>query len=170
MRSGRLEMPHQTWGPAGAAMLEARATGWRSDVAAGGARVMVRPHHADVLSDIQRCLVFARAERSALLLAMDPVALLAPSMLDRAEEHLRRSVDATRDCPAIGAIVLTNARMTDETRPSPIHDGDLGEDVMRPLAEGLWSIAAARDVPIVCLADQWREQARALRSWGLAFD
>lgn len=163
-------MPHQTWGPAGAAMLEARATAWRADAASGGVRVMVRPHHADVLSDIQRCLAFARAERGALLLAMDPVALLAPSMLDKAEEHLRRSVEATRDCPAIGALVLTNTHLGEQARSSPIHDGVLPESVMRPLAEGLWSIAAARAVPVICLADQWPQQAGTLRSWGLAFD
>lgn len=167
VRSGRLDRPHQTWGPAGAAMLEALATGWRTSVA-NGTRVMVRPHHADVLSDIQRCLAFARAERSGLLLAMDPVAILAPSMLDRAEEHLRRSVDATRECPGLGAVVLTNARMDKETHASPIHDGRLSSDVVRQLATGLLEIAAARRVPVICLADRWAEQSGVLASWGLA--
>lgn len=169
VRSGRLEAPHQTWGPAGAAMFESRCREWRERVASGE-RILVRPHHADVLSDVQRCLTFARSERGGLLLAIDPAGLLAPSMIDRAEDHMVRFVGATRDCPALGAIVLTSVEVESTadgpvTRSVTIDRGMLPARLMRDTARLLAEIALARRVPLILMSDRASEQEALLDSW-----
>lgn len=165
--SGRLDMPHRTWGLAGAEALNLRAERLRTIMREQGATVLLRPHHADILSDIQRCLAFARAERGGLNLAMDPVALLAPSMIAGAADHLSRFADAIVTGPAPGAIVLTNlAADTGSTDPSPIHRGGISHPIMRSLAVRMASL----NVPLLLLDAETEIQLDLLRSWGVGPD
>lgn len=161
--SGRLDMPHRTWGQEGAAAFHARAEQLRT-CAASGVRAMVRPNHMDVLSDIQRCLAFARAERGGLQLAMDPVGLLAPSMVRGAGDHLPRIGKALAGCPAVGAIVATNlVDSSDGVAPGPVHRGLISAASM----DSLMKVLAPLGCPILVPAAEIEDQLAALRSWGI---
>ena len=124
------------------------------------------------MSDIQRCLAFSRSERGGLLLAMDPVGLLAPSMLPGAEDHLRRIVEATHACPSLGAIVLTNAEMVssdeeERTRPVAIDRGMVPERLMREMSISLAAVAESRELPLILTRERAGRQTALLEAWGV---
>lgn len=167
VRSGRLEQPHRTWGPAGASAFEAWCERLRAmatmDRDGACPRVLVRPHHMDVLSDIQRCLSFARAETGGLGLAFDPVGLLAPSMIGKAEDHLRRFADAIRGCPAIGAIMLSDGDLDENgsIEATPTHGGEIEVGLLREFA----TIAAAGGIPLILWGKLEEQQPDLILSW-----
>lgn len=166
--SGRMAAPHQTWGQAGATAFNSwcdRLRGWEREGAIGARRALIRPHHADVLSDIQRCLSFARAEKGGLEIAMDPMALLAPSMLEKAADHLLRFRDATEAGVAIGMVVLTNLDLDEEggAVSRPIHSGLVAPALLRPFA----ALATELNVPLGLMAECRAAQEELINSWGL---
>lgn len=166
--SGRMDAPHRTWGAPGAAAFGAwceRLRTWKYQNGAVASRVLIRPNHTDVLSDIQRCVSFARAERGGLEIAMDPVGLLAPSMLARAADHLLRFLDAIRGSPAVGAIVLTNLHLDEQGHavPSSLHAGLLDPALLRPFA----ALAEGWDVPLVLMEERGSDQDSLVKSWNL---
>lgn len=167
VRSGRLELPHRTWGPAGASAFEEWCGQLRAmpvfDRGGGLPRVLVRPHHMDVLSDIQRCLSFARAETGGLGLAFDPVGLLAPSMFEKAEDHLRRFADAIRECPAIGAIMLSSGVVSDDAalEATPAHRSEIEVEFLRDFA----TMAAANGIPLVLRGEPEEQRRDLILGW-----
>ncbi|MDX2114616.1 MAG: hypothetical protein SFZ24_03210 [Planctomycetota bacterium] len=60
--------------------------------AAAGRTLVLRPHTAHVLSDVQRCVRWLNesARPAGAGLVLDPLSLLTPDMLPAAEDHLRR--------------------------------------------------------------------------------
>jgi hypothetical protein len=106
----------RTWGPRGWDALEAAVTAALSGT---GARILVRPAATDVVSDTPSCLRFLERRASLeggdrLGLLLDPVGMLAPSMMADAGDHLERiaamvggheGVDAVlvRGCGAVSA-------------------------------------------------------------------
>lgn len=164
--SGRMDAPHRTWGTPGAAAFNSwceRLRHWRQGQATVGRRVFIRPNHADVLSDMQRCISFGRAERGGLELAMDPSGLLAPSMIERAADHLLRFRDAMEGSPAVGAVALTNLRLDEQGRTvaSPLHDGLLDPALLQSFAD----LAAGRRVPLMLMEEGGSDQDSLVRSW-----
>lgn len=129
----------RTWGPAGLSGLcrwvDAAATpSTSSSPAATPPAILLRPHCRHVLSDVQRCLSFFRPSQAgpagrvygpppAVGLVLDPVALLEPSMLPRAEDHLSRIILTLG--PIADAIWLADA--------SPAHESP--DDIDPPLPE-----------------------------------
>lgn len=68
-------------------------------LASNPARIFLIPHHAHLLSDLPGCIAHALAARDAAAagcpsvgIALAPTALLAPSMMDRAMDHLERII------------------------------------------------------------------------------
>ncbi|QYK46835.1 MAG: hypothetical protein KF838_08550 [Phycisphaeraceae bacterium] len=158
-RSGSLALPHHTWGLAGQQALEHWLKRLRSEFlrrdetgfSSVPTRVMIRPNHADVLSDPQRCLAFARQEQHGLLLALDPVGLLAPTMLDQAEDHLSRVRQVAEHAPLLGAIILSNVDLAQDGRAvaASLDAGRIDPRLLRPFVE----VARAREIPLMIACD-----------------
>lgn len=107
---GRFDPDFQVWSPVGWQALRAGIASAADSLRAHDATLCLRPHAGCVLSDPQGCLNFLRdapAERVEILL--DPVAMLTPGMLDKAEDHLARAFEALGDQPAVAGCVLAAA-------------------------------------------------------------
>lgn len=123
----------RTWGPKGWKELEQAIA---ACLAQKPARFLVRPNAADVVSDAPSCLRFL-SERNRMMEAMlelkkaenggiagmesvtehgearlglllDPAAMLAPSMLADAEDHVRRILELVAGQPGVDAVVVTD--------------------------------------------------------------
>lgn len=164
-RSGSLALPHHTWGIAGNEAMERWFERLRSEFvlrdgpggSGGPTRVMIRPNHADVLSDPQRCLAFARKEQRGLLLALDPVGLLARSMIDQAEDHLSRVRLVAEHSPMLGAIILSNVDLAQDggSVPRPLVHGRINPGLLRPFVD----MARSREIPLI-IASEGTENER----------
>ena len=86
-----------------------------------GAVLVMRPRATDILSDTQRCLaVLSEFDEPAFGLLLDPVGLLAPSMLGFVEDHLRRAFESLGRHPRLAGVVLSGAWLgTGEERVKP---------------------------------------------------
>lgn len=150
----------RTWGPRGWAMLEERLADLLSRP---GPRFLVRPRWSDVISDAPSCCRFLElAERHAstpprLGILLDPVAMLAPSMMTNAEDHVRRVIEIVAHRPGVEGVVFSNVELHDGLpRPSPVHRGLLDVKLLAALARSL------PQLPIVLSHEQMLQQQHAL--------
>lgn len=117
-----------------------------------GTSLLLRPHARHLLSDIPRCLNLLRSRANQPLgLVLDPAAMLEPSMLNHAEDHCRRILEALADHPAVAGVVVTNIRRSavagDEALiPSPLCAGELPPTLLLSLAREL-----APSLPLIVL-------------------
>lgn len=94
--------------------------------ALGDRRLLLRPHHRHVISDVPACRWFAERWRGGPLgLALDAASMVAPEMGDRAEQALERAFDAVG--PLCEAVALCNVRWDEggAARPCGVFDGAL---------------------------------------------
>ncbi|HZW08432.1 MAG TPA: hypothetical protein VFF69_00875 [Phycisphaerales bacterium] len=96
-----------TWGPRGWSALRHWCDRQAPLLAGGGRELWLRTHAGHVLSDAQRCLTFlGGAGGQPVRLLLDPVSMLAPSMLADAREHLERIMGALAGHEGVRAILL----------------------------------------------------------------
>lgn len=120
----------RTWGPRGWEALEAAL---RPYLARDGARILLRPAHTDVLSDAPSCIRFLdrreqwgadAGERLGILL--DPAAMIAPSMIPTAEDHIARILEIVANRPGVDGVVAANIEIRDDApAPTPLHRGSI---------------------------------------------
>lgn len=144
---GRFDPDFNVWSPAGWQALRDGVAAAADSLRKHDATLCLRPHSGCVLSDPQGCLNFLRddpPERVEILL--DPVAMLTPDMLDKAEDHLGRAFEALGDQARVAGCVLAAAAEAD------------GRVVHRPLAEhpgfaalitGLWKSSPLAGRPLL---------------------
>lgn len=125
-----------------------------------GGDIWVWPRFDHALSDIPGVQTFLRAhERFGLL--FDPIAMLAPSMLAQAEDHLARMFQVFGPHPQTRAVMLTNIAPGSEiegVRVAPVHRG-----VIRPkLIIELWREHCRAETPVVLIDEEVTEQRNAL--------
>lgn len=129
------------WGRAAWERLEAAITEVLPALADARARLLLRPRHDQTLADVPgalRLLNGPLGERLGLIL--DPVAMLAPSMLASASDHFRRTFEALG--ARADAIVLSNiaavpgAGGPDDERlaPAPLRAGLIDPQTLLALA------------------------------------
>ncbi|MEO0511730.1 MAG: hypothetical protein AAF108_02385 [Planctomycetota bacterium] len=111
----------RTWSDAGWSAFRAWLTGALPRARDAGGTVVVRPRATHVLSDPQRCYaILEEFDEPAMGVLLDPVGMLAPSMLGFAEDHLRRAFGAIGRHPRLAGVVLSGAWLgTGETRVKP---------------------------------------------------
>lgn len=119
-------------------------------------RLLIRPHARHILSDAPRCGVTLRAPwRSThphIGLALDPVAMVEPSMIPTAIDHIRRSLEDLAH--RASAVILTNFLAPDPADPdAALHPARLPEGVI-PAADliDLATTLIPADCPIAVLA------------------
>ncbi len=91
------ERDPRTWGPAGLAALREALARLREPLTRAGARLLLRPHARHILCDPQRCVTMLNEweiSGDPFALALDPAAMIEESMLDHAEDHIRRAAEA----------------------------------------------------------------------------
>lgn len=110
------ERDPRAWLPSSYDMLAKRLSAAREGLEATGTRWLIRPHARHVLNDPQRCVRFvAEFGGPTFGLALDPVSMLEPSMMEKAEDHVGRIVErlgGMADCvimPEHGAAVTGGA-------------------------------------------------------------
>jgi hypothetical protein len=112
---------------------ESLAVAWEQRVPAD--RLAVEPWHCDAVSDVPSTLGFLRA-RPPWRLVLNPAAMLAPSMLPRAEEHLERIADVLAGHPRLAGVIVPAA--------GPL--GTMVKRVVLPLVgAGAWVARAAEE-------------------------
>jgi hypothetical protein len=90
----------RTWGPAGWAALGEACERLAPVLHNEGAVLVLRTHARHVLSDVPSCIRFVRERRARdgeagpLRVLLDPASMIAESMRDLAEDHLRRIAEA----------------------------------------------------------------------------
>lgn len=96
------------WGPATLDSFRAWCAGAHEVCEQHGMIVLLRPHARHALCDVPRCLAFLREYEGSphFGIALEPVAMLEASMLDAAEDHLRRIFESLGS--RAGALILTN--------------------------------------------------------------
>ena len=118
-------------------------------------RLLIRPHARHIVSDAPRCgLVLKHAARSTephIGIALDPIAMVEPSMLASAVDHIRRTLESLAH--RAGVVILTSVR---EPRgpgawftPSPVREGLIPPDALLALA----TREIPPDCPVAMLAD-----------------
>jgi hypothetical protein len=124
-----------TWLKPGHEALEQFISELVPQLAAHRRKLVLRPHSRHVLSDVQSCVKFAIDYAEApLALALDPAALLEPSMLDAVEDHLTRMFESLGGRCTM--IILSDARAADDgdsIELVPLGQGALPRDVIRRL-------------------------------------
>lgn len=162
-------MSLRTHGGEGMRALLAAVEAVRPGLEFSGARLCLLPHAAQVLSDVPSCLLFLRsAAAEGVQLVLDPVALLTPAMLDRAEEHLERILEALAGHPGVAALRLTSARLgPDGAGLEPIGLHRTAEAVVDArLLIGLFARYAGPGSDWIILEDGLAEQQELLRMYG----
>lgn len=118
-----------------------------------------RPHSRHVLSDIQSTLTFALERHDEPFeFALDPTALLEPSMLDAIDDHLTRIIDTLGGRCAM--VMLSDAQVSADGQSIehvPLGEGELPRDLTRQLLDS----CVPEQTPIVIRP----EQLEAQRQW-----
>lgn len=118
---GLFEPEGPSFGAAGWDRLVDAAGRLARDIDDLGGTLLVRPHHAHLVSDVPSCRRLVR-DLPGVRLLLDPVSMLAPSMLRDADDHLRRIVEELG--PSGAAVVLCGCMGGgDALRPCPFGDG-----------------------------------------------
>lgn len=162
-------MSLRTHGGEGMRALLATVEAVRPGLESSGAQLCLLPHAAHVLSDVPSCVLFLRsAAAEGVQLVVDPVALLTPTMLDRAEEHLERILGALAGHPGVAALRLTSARLgPDGAGLEPIGLHRAAESVVDArLLIGLSARHAGPGPDWIILEDGLAEQQELLRMYG----
>lgn len=135
-------------------------------IGSGGPSLCVRPRAADVLSDVPSCLVFLRSAAAARArLVVDPIAMLTPSMAERAEEHLERIYEGLAGHTGVEAVVVWNAALGGDgaLRPVGLHEPGL---VDARWLVGLAARCAGPGVDWIILDREVEVQKQVLRMYG----
>lgn len=149
-----------TWTKEAWSALEGVCDVHRARLDAAGRRLVFRPQARHVLGDPQRCLKFLLArEEQPFGLALDAAAMLEPSMLERAEEHLARAFESLGGL--CDAAILTNAAPDPERdglTAAPLHKGLLDAGALG----GLFRNCCPPDTPVIVLEGDVDAQLDAL--------
>lgn len=102
------ERDPRAWLPSGWDALAAALRAQRERLEHLGSRWLLRPHARHVLNDPQRCAKLADTFAGPVFgLALDPVAMLEPGMLEKWEDHVERAVG--RLAPLAACAVICGA-------------------------------------------------------------
>lgn len=121
----------RTWGAAG---WEALLRRLEMLVAEGAGEILVRTHHAHAVSDVpssQRLLRAWEGRPGRVRLIVDVGAMIAPSMLDAAEDHVARVLESLAGAEGVAAVVASSVLA--EGGPAPLDRGAVGGEVIARL-------------------------------------
>lgn len=158
----------RAWGKEAWSRLDAWCDSHLPDLAAEGRTICFRPHPRHTLSDAQSCVSFLnkRAGQPFQLL-LDPVGLLTPTMLPRAEDHLNRVLEALADHPGVAGVIVSNAVASpddpDLLVSCPVHRGVLESRLVHIIASRV-----PAEKPFVLHTDDAAAQVAFLHASGAA--
>lgn len=158
----KFDRDFRTWTKEGWAALDAWCDQVVPYAAAAGATLCLRPHPRHVLADAQACVSFLkRRESQPVEIFLDAAGLLTASMLPRAEDHLKRIMDALASHPAVPAVLISSVIAAqgdpDQLEPAPIGTGLLSSQLINLIAS-----AIPRGKPRVLIGPDPEGQVRAI--------
>src|SRR5262249_8001826 len=118
----------RTWGPRGWLAMEEAL---RRYLEQPGPRLVLRPSYTDVISDAPSWLRFLSQRREwagdgeeRLGVMLDPVAMLAPSMVKNAEDHVARLLELVGSHAGVDAVAASNMEVRDgDVERAALHRG-----------------------------------------------
>ncbi len=142
---GRFDPDFNAWSPAGWQALRDGLAAAAESLRTHDATLCLRPNAGCVLSDPQGCLNFLRDDPPGRVeLLLDPVAMLTPAMLDKAEDHLARAFEALADQPAVvGCVLAAPAEAKGRVVHAPLAD----HPAFAAILTGLWRASPLADRP-----------------------
>jgi len=98
-----------SWMPASRRGFEAAADELELEAARARVELLLWPDAGHVISDAPSLLTFLRARESrGWRFVLDPVSMLTPTMLPRAEDHVRRAFEALGTHPLAACVVVAD--------------------------------------------------------------
>lgn len=149
------EAPVFSWMPAGRLSFESLADRFASACAPSNTIPVIRPTPQSAVSDAPSTLTFLRARESrGWRLLFDPVAMLTPPMLAKAEDHLARLFDLFGNHPATAAILLAGCEPAGD---SLIHRPLTPDDPFARAIVKAWKSQSNTQLPVVLIAPSGAE-------------
>jgi hypothetical protein len=147
--------PHNWMGP-GAEALDTFLDGVIDPLANAGRTLCLLPHARHVLSDVQGSinLIRKRADQP-IEVALAPIALLTPSMLDALADHLERAFDTLAEHAPF--LLLTDAvidQTSEHLRTVPLGAGIIERETLLAAIERHWP----PEKPLVIMANDLADQ------------
>ncbi len=138
----KFDRDFRTWTREGWAALDAWCDEVLPHAVAAGATLCFRPHPRHVLADAQACVSFLkRREGQPVEVLLDAAGLLTASMLGRAEDHLKRMLEALANHPAVPAVVVSNVAVSatdpELLEPAPVGNGLLGSALVKLIVDAI---------------------------------
>jgi len=141
----------RNWMSPGTEALDAFLDGVVQPLERSGRTLCLLPHARHVLSDVQGSINLVRSRAGQPVeVALAPIALLTPSMLEALEDHLERSFDTLSEHAPF--LLLHDAIIdTEEERliPAPLGSGIIEKDILLSMIERHWPT----EKPVVLLAE-----------------
>lgn len=152
----------RTWSPAGWAALGAWCDAVRDVLEHAARTVMLRPHARHVLSDVQRCVRFFEDRAGQpFTLALEPAAMLEPTMLAGAEDHLGRIFEFL--APRAAVVIMSNVAPLSDGAETPLQRGRAHHGAIDPaLTARLVREHVPEATPIALFAGDEAAQIEAL--------
>lgn len=134
----------RTWTQAGRDRYDAVLPDLCTQANAVRREIWLWPHARHVLGDAQRVLAEARSwdDATPLRVLLEPAALLTPAMLDAAEDHLHRAVDALAAHPRTACVLISDVELV-EPDPTTKPEGTPPGPELRSVTPGRGVLGAA---------------------------
>jgi hypothetical protein len=130
-----------TWGPRAREALDRACDALAPGLRESGVTLVLRPDARQILPDVPSVLAFLRKRSDQPFeVILDPMALLTESMVERAEDHLARALDAAAGHPGVPMLLLTNVRSVEGggLEPSPVNHGLIDPRLILKLVRASW--------------------------------
>ena len=162
----KFDRDFRTWTREGWGALDAWCDGVLPHAAAAGATLCFRPHPRHVLADAQACVTFLkRREGQPVEVLLDAAGMLTAAMMARADDHLKRAMDALAGHPAVAGIVISNVVASKED-PELLESAPVGSGLLSRALMEMMGDAVREGKPRILVGGDVEGQAREIEGMG----
>ena len=145
------------WSTSAWEAFDASCAALRDQLDAKGLTLCFRPHADDMLCDANACRAFLKRHKGEpFAIIADPTALLTPTMIPSAADHLVRIIETHAATPGVCAMILSDIKVVgDRVEAVPLGAGLLDAEMLVNLTREAWP----SDRPVVLLEEDFAGQA-----------
>ncbi len=146
------------WSASAWETFDASCAALRDQLDEKGLTLCFRPHADDMLCDAHACRAFLKRHTGQpFQIIADPTALLTPSMIPSAADHLVRIIETHAATPGVCGMILTDIKLVGERIEAvPLGAGMLDAAMLANLTRDAWP----DDRPVVLLEEDYAGQAK----------